>query len=196
MKLHFSAASPFVRKVSAVALHHGIELDRVVTNPHLSPPHLLVDNPLSKVPALVLDNGMSLPDSPVICEYLDSIGTAAKLYPAAGAPRWEALRLAALADGMLTVSVLRRGLSIQPVEEARTAMIERQKIAVARTLAQLEQETLPATLNIGVIGLVCALGYLDFRFGDDDWRARHPALAAFFAAQSENPIFAQTVPQG
>lgn len=196
MKLHFAAASPFVRKVSAVALHHGIELDRVDTNPHVNPPHLLVDNPLSKVPTLVLDNGMVLPDSPLICEYLDSIGTAAKLYPAAGAPRWETLRLAALADGMLTASVLRRGLSIQPAEEARSAMMERQKTAVLRTLDQLEQEPLPSVLNIGVIGLVCALGYLDFRFSVDDWRAKHPGLAAFLAAQSENPIFAQTVPQG
>jgi glutathione S-transferase len=196
MKLHYSAASPFVRKVSAVALHHGIELDRVDTNPHVSPPHLLVDNPLSKVPTLVLDNGMVLPDSPLICEYLDSIGTAAKLCPAAGAPRWEALRLAALAEGMLTASVLRRGLSLQPAEEARAAMMERQKAAVTRTLDQLEQEPLPSVLNIGVVGLVCALGYLDFRFSADDWRAKHPGLAAFFAAQSENPIFAQTVPQG
>jgi len=196
MKLHYSAASPFVRKVSAVALHHGLELERVDTNPHASPPHLLVDNPLSKVPTLVLDNGMMLPDSPLICEYLDSIGTAAKLYPAAGAPRWEALRLAALAEGILTAAVLRRGLSLQPAEEARDAMMERQKAAISRTLDQLEREPLPGALNIGVIGLVCALGYLDFRFGEDDWRARHPGLAAFFAARSENPIFARTVPQG
>lgn len=196
MKLHYAASSPFVRKVSAVALHHGIALERVETNPHASPPHLLVDNPLSKVPTLVLDNGMVLPDSPLICEYLDSIGTGPKLHPAAGAPRWEALRLAALAEGMLTASVLRRGLSLQPAEGARAAMMDRQKAAVARTLDQLEQEPLPATLNIGVIGLVCALGYLDFRFSADDWRARRSGLPAFFAAHSANPIFAQTVPQG
>ncbi len=196
MKLHFSAASPFVRKVSAVALHHGIALDYVETNPHLSPPHLLVDNPLSKVPALVLDNGMALPDSPLICEYLDSIGTAEKLFPAAGAPRWEALRLAALADGVLTAAVLRRGLSLQPAEAARTETIGRQKAAVDRTLDQLEQEPMPVALNIGVVGLVCALGYLDFRFSADDWRARRPGLAGFFAAQSENPIFAPPGPRG
>lgn len=196
MKLHYSAASPFVRKVSAVALHHGIELDRVDTNPHVSPPHLLVDNPLSKVPALVLDNGVTLPDSPLICEYLDSIGTGPKLYPQGGPARWEALRLAALAEGILTAAVLCRGLSLQPAEEARTAMMDRQKVAISRTLDQLEGEPLPAGPNIGVIGLVCALGYLDFRFSADDWRAKHPTLAAFFAAQSANPIFAQTVPRG
>lgn len=195
MKLHYAATSPFVRKVSAVALHHGIALERVDTNPHDSPPHLLVDNPLSKVPTLVLDNGMVLPDSPLICEYLDSIGTGEKLLPAAGPSRWEALRLAAMADGIMTAAVLRRGLSLQPTEAARTALMDRQKAAVFRTLDQLEQEPLPATLSLGVVGLVCALGYLDFRFSAEDWRARHPGLAAFFAAQSENPIFARTVPQ-
>lgn len=196
MKLHYSAGSPFVRKVSVVALHHGIALDRVATNPHVSPPELLANNPLSKVPALVLDDGMTLPDSALICEYLDSIGTAAKLYPAAGTARWEALRLAALAEGIMTAAVLRRGLSTQPPEEARATSIARQKAAVFRTLDQLETEALPTAFNIGVVGLACALGYLDFRFGDDDWRAGHPKLAAFFAAQSEKPFFAKTVPQG
>ena len=93
MRLHYSAASPFVRKVVAVALHHGIALDHVASNPHASPADLLADNPLSKVPALVTDDGMTLPDSPLACEYLDSIGTRAKLYPAGGLARWKALRL-------------------------------------------------------------------------------------------------------
>jgi glutathione S-transferase len=196
MKLHYSAASPFVRKVVAVALHHGIALDRVATNPHASPADLLADNPLSKVPALVTDEGLTLPDSPLICEYLDSIGTAAKLYPASGAARWKALRLAALADGILTAGVLRRGQSLMPTEDARAGTIARQKAAVARTLDLLESEGVPAGLDIGTLTLVCALGYLDFRFGDEDWRPGRPKLAAFFQAQMANPIFAQTVPVG
>ena len=101
MKLYHSPASPFVRKVNAVAIHHGIELDRVPTNPHESPAELLGDNPLSKVPCLVTDDGVALPDSPIICEYLDSIGTNAKLLPEHGAPRWHVLRVVALADGTI-----------------------------------------------------------------------------------------------
>lgn len=196
MRLHYSAASPFVRKVVAVALHHGIALDRVASNPHASPADLLADNPLSKVPALVTDDGMTLPDSPLACEYLDSIGTRAKLYPAGGLMRWKALRLAALADGILTAAVLRRGQSLMPVEEARQGTIARQKAAVTRTLDLLENEGVPDALDIGTLGLVCALGYLDFRYAEEDWRAAHPKLAAFFATQMANPIFAETVPQG
>jgi glutathione S-transferase len=195
MRLHYSAASPFVRKVVAVAQHHGIKLEHVATNPHASPADLLADNPLSKVPALVTDEGMTLPDSPVICEYLDGLGGATKLYPA-GEARWPALRLAALADGILTAAVLRRGQSLMPVEEARAGTIARQQAAVTRTLDLLEAEGVPATLNIGTLTLVCALGYLDFRFGEEDWRPGRPKLTAFFNAHMANPIFAETVPVG
>ncbi|UPY36380.1 glutathione S-transferase N-terminal domain-containing protein [Sediminicoccus sp. KRV36] len=195
MKLHYSAASPFVRKVVAVALHHAIPLERVASNPHASPADLLADNPLSKVPALVTDAGLTLPDSPLICEYLDSIGLATKLYPA-GEARWPALRLAALADGILTAAVLRRGQSVMPAEDARAGIIARQKAAVMRTLDLLESEGVPAGLNIGTLTLVCALGYLDFRFGDEDWRQGRPQLTAFFTSQMANPIFAETVPVG
>ena len=196
MKLHYSPASPFVRKVVVVAMHHGISLDRLATNPHASPADLLADNPLSKVPTLVTDDGMTLPDSPLACEYLDSIGTAAKLFPASGAARWKALRIAALADGILTAAVLRRGLSLMPVEEARTETIARQKAAVARTLDALESEGVGTALDIGIVGVVCALGYLDFRFADEDWRIGRPNLAAFFDAQMKKNIFAETAPQG
>ncbi len=195
MKLHYSAASPFVRKVVATALHHGITLEHVATNPHTSPADLLSANPLSKVPALVTDGGMTLPDSPLICEYLDSLGGATKLYPT-GDSRWPALRLAALADGILTAAVLRRGQSLLPSEDARAALISRQKAAVTRTLDLLEGEGVPATLNIGTLTLVCALGYLDFRFGEEDWRPGRPGLLAFYEAHMANPIFAQTVPAG
>ena len=195
MKLHFAAASPFVRKVTVVALHHGIALERVATNPHASPADLLADNPLSKVPALVTDEGMTLPDSPMICEYLDSMGNGPKLFPA-GAERWPALRLAALADGILTAAVLRRGQSLLPVEKARDATLMRQQAAVIRTLDLLEAEGVGEALDIGTLTLVCALGYLDFRFGAEDWRLGRPKLQAFFDAKINNPIFAQTVPQG
>jgi glutathione S-transferase len=131
----------------------------------------------------------------VICEYLDGLGGATKLYPA-GEARWPALRLAALADGILTAAVLRRGQSLMPVEEARAGTIARQQAAVTRTLDLLEAEGVPATLNIGTLTLVCALGYLDFRFGEEDWRPGRPKLTAFFNAHMANPIFAETVPVG
>ena len=90
MKLHYSPASPYVRKVMVCAIARGIGglLEKVSTNPHQSPADLLADNPLSKVPALVTKDGTAIYDSPVICEYLDTIGSAAPLFPPTGsAPR-------------------------------------------------------------------------------------------------------------
>ncbi|MGH7044466.1 MAG: glutathione S-transferase N-terminal domain-containing protein, partial [Acetobacteraceae bacterium] len=76
MKLFHSPTSPYVRKVMACAVARGLEgrIEIVPTNPHQSPPGLLAVNPLSRVPALVRDDGGALFDSPVICEYLDSLG--------------------------------------------------------------------------------------------------------------------------
>jgi glutathione S-transferase len=107
MKLHFSPRSPYVRKVMACAIVRGLdgEIERVTTKPFDSPPDLLADNPLSKVPTLVTDDGVALFDSPVICEYLDGIGDALRLFPAAGPARWTALKLQALADGILDAGV-------------------------------------------------------------------------------------------
>ena len=108
MKLAFSAASPYVRKAMACAIARGIEgqVEKWVIK--TSDPVLALSNPLGKVPTLVTDDGIGLYDSPVICEYLDSIGSAAPLFPAAGPARWSALRQQALADGMMDASQPRR----------------------------------------------------------------------------------------
>ena len=92
MKLAFSPASPYVRKAMACAIARGIEgqVEKWVIK--TSDPVLALSNPLGKVPTLVTDDGIGLYDSPVICEYLDSIGSAAPLFPAAGPARWSALR--------------------------------------------------------------------------------------------------------
>ena len=108
MKLHYSATSPYVRKVMVCALIRGIAglLDKQTANPHQSPAELLADNPLSKVPALVTKDGTAIYDSPVICEYLDTIGSAAPLFPPTGsAPRLKAMIRQAAADGILDAAV-------------------------------------------------------------------------------------------
>lgn len=196
MKLYHSGASPYVRKVNAVAIHHGIALERVATNPHESPAALLADNPLSKVPALVTDDGIALCDSPLICEYLDSIGTGEKLIPDHGAPRWNALRVAALADGIMDAAVGRRMQAALPQDEGRQRFDARAKAAIARALDVLEGEDDHAPLTIGAVGAVCALGYLDFRFANEDWRAGRPRLAAWYARTVQLAPFADTMPQG
>jgi len=59
VKLYYSPTSPYVRKVMACAITRGLDdrIERVATNPHVSPPDLLADNPLSKVPGAMVDIG-------------------------------------------------------------------------------------------------------------------------------------------
>ena len=199
MKLHYSSASPYVRKVMACAIARGLDgrIEKVATNPHTSPADLLADNPLSKVPALVADDGTAIYDSPVICEYLDTLGDAAPLFPPTGTPaRLKAQIMHATADGILDAAVGRRLQMPHPQDDGRRAFDARQKAAVDRALDVLEKNPPKALSDIGEIAVACALGYLDFRFGNEPWRATHPRLAAWFEQVSKLAPIAQTVPVG
>ena len=199
MKLHYSPASPYVRKVMACAIARGLDgrIEKVDTNPHVSPAGLLADNPLSKVPALVADDGTAIYDSPVICEYLDTIGNAPALFPPTGTPaRLAAQIMHATADGIMDAAVARRMQMALPQDDGRKAFDARQKAAIDRALGVLEKNPPKALTHIGEIATACALGYLDFRFGQEPWRETHPALAAWFAEVSKAAPVAQTVPVG
>lgn len=196
MKLFYSAASPYVRKVMACAIARGIDgrIELVPSAPAQNPPDLLAANPLAKVPCLVTDDGIGLFDSPVICEYLDSIGDAIEMFPTKPGARWRALRLQALADGILDAALIRRGELPKPLDEGRIALVERQRAAMTRGLDALEREVPHKTLDIGTITVACALGYLDFRFAAEPWRNDRPGLAAWYDAMMLNPCLAKTAP--
>jgi glutathione S-transferase len=196
LKLIGTTNSPFVRKALACAITRGIEAQITLApgNPHASPPELLAVNPLSKVPCLVTDDRVALFDSRVICEYLDSVGDMLALFPAHGAARWRALKMQAMADGIMDAAVACRGEQGRPRETARETAMARHRAAVTRTLDALEAEPPASHLDIGTIALACALGYLDFRFAAEPWRPGRPALAAWFETFAQHPGIARTVP--
>jgi glutathione S-transferase len=196
VKLYHSPASPYVRKVRICAIARGIDsrIELVPCNPNTSPAALLADNPLSKVPTLVTDDGLALFDSPVICEYLDSLGEALPMFPASGAARWRALKLQAMGDGILDACVPRRMEMQRPQDEGRAGVIARMLATVERTLDALEADVPHRAVDIGSITVACALGYLDFRFPQQPWRGQRAKLAAWFEAFSQDPAVAATVP--
>lgn len=198
MKIAYSAASPYVRKVMACAIARGLndKIERWTVG--TTDPALLPFNPLSKVPSFVTDDGMMLYDSPVICEYLDSLGSAPQLFPAAGPARWNALRQQALGDGILDASQPRRREIALPQDDGRKAYIDLQRGKVSRAIDVLEKEagTFGDLKTIGEITIGCALGYLDFRFANEPWRPGHPQLDAWYAKVVKLPPLAGTMPKG
>ena len=157
---------------------------------------LVPANPLSKVPTLVLDDGKTLFDSPVICEYLDSLGSAKPLFPAAGPARWASLRQQALGDGILDASQPRRREIALPQDEGRIGYIQLQQGKVKHSLDDLEKDAanLSKLDTIGEIAIACALGYLDFRFANEPWRPGHPKLEAWYASVVNMPALVKTAP--
>lgn len=196
MKLAYSPASPYVRKVMACAIARGIAGGVEKWTVGTTDPALLPVNPLAKVPSLLTDDGTALYDSPVICEYLDSIGDAPKLFPPAGPARWKALQLQALGDGMMDACQPRRRELTLPQDEGRIGYIQTQQAKVARALDVLEAGSLGQLASIGEITVACALGYLDFRFSNEPWRPGHPKLAAWYEGVAKLPALAQTAPPG
>lgn len=199
MKLRYSPTSPFVRKVEVTAHELGLagKIERVPTNAFDPNTDLGRTNPLGKVPALVTDDGTVLYDSPVICEYLDSLA-GGRLFPPGGPDRWTSLRRQALADGIMDAGVSARLESQRPEGTRSDAWIERQRAAITRSLDALESEAVDFGdgLTIGHVAIGCALGYLDFRFAADQWRQGRPKLAAWYEAFAQRPSMVATVPQG
>jgi glutathione S-transferase len=196
MKITASAASPYVRKVMACAIARGIDNQLEKWTIATTDPVLSDSNPLGKVPTLITDEGVALFDSPVICEFLDSVGSAPGLFPAAGSARWTALRLQAIGDGILDASQPRRRELALPQDDGRVAYIDLQRGKVARAVAVLEKEaaSLGTLKTIGDIAVACALGYLDFRFAHEPWRPGHPKLEAWYDSVVGLPPIAKTVP--
>ncbi|QXH94505.1 glutathione S-transferase [Pseudomonas ogarae] len=203
MTLFHNPASPFVRKV-LVLLHETGQQDRVALQlSQLSPVKpdraLIDDNPLSKIPALRLANGTVIHDSRVILDYLDHQHVGNPLIPRDGAARWRRLTLASLADGIMDAAVtIRYETALRPVEKHWDEWLEAQRDKIRRALGQLEAEAiaeLACHFDVASISVACALGYLDLRHPDLEWRKANPQLAAWFAEVSLRPSMLETVPR-
>jgi glutathione S-transferase len=186
MKLYYSPTSPYARKVRVVAIEKGLadRVELVVANPWPDPAAVVGVNPLGKVPALVTDDGLALYDSPVICEYLDTLVPAAPLIPRSGATRWQVLRCQALCDGVLDAAVAIVLERRRPEAERSMLSQKRAADAIRRSLAALvpELRTPDAAFDLGQISIAVALGYLEFRLGDLDLGAGQAPVRDWWAA--------------
>jgi glutathione S-transferase len=199
MILRFSPSSPFVRKVRIAITLLGFDKDVTIERADTTDPNdsLRKINPLGKIPVLIVEDGSAVYDSRVILDYLDDRAGGGKIVPRDSKARLAALRLQALADGILDASILTvyEG-RYRKAEMHEPKWLELQAGKVSRGLSVVEAappaiEPMP---DVGQITLACALGYRDFRFGGS-WRSEYPRLVAWldnFAARV--PAFAATKP--
>lgn len=201
MQLFTSPTTPFGRKVMVLIRESGLR-DRIeecgVAGTPLDPGSMPLDqNPLGKIPALVpVGGGTAIYDSRVICRYLDDL-SGAGLYPAADA-LWPVLTLEATADGMMEAAVLMvYEARLRPEELRYAPWVEGQWLKISRALDAVESRwmgLLEGELTMAHIAVGVALGYLDFRHADRNWRQGRPQLAAWEKAIAARPSMAETCP--
>ena len=194
MLLHWSPRSPYVRKVLIAAHEAGladrIETVRTVVAAAEPNTELMKENPQSRLPTLRLADGTVIYDSVVICEYFDSLHGGEKLFPANWPERLIALRRHALGDGMLDTMLMWRGEVLRPAANQSIKHMQAWKLKTRVSVDMLEEEADAlgsSRFSIGHIALGVALGYIDFRFPELNWRDGHPKLAAWHKTFDARP---------
>ena len=196
MRLRYSPASPFVRKVLIVAHELGlagrIEIEPAARSTTYPNQLVVPENPLLKIPAFVADDAEVLYDSRVICEYLDALAGGNRFFPPEGRERWTALRQQALGDGIADAVILCGYEQRRPEDRRWSGWTDAQTTKVHQGLAAAEAEDLAGPWRIGHVAIACAISYLDLRFPEEGWRQRHPKLADWYAEAEQLPSLQAT----
>lgn len=186
MKIHGDLISPFVR-MAVIAAHEVGLGGKVEVLPARAPPTEVSADvpaaaPLGKIPVLITDHGHALYDSRVIIEYLCHIAGDKALIPDDGVKRFRILTLQALGQGIAETAVAYRyETAMRPQELQWREWLARQRLRLSAAFDDLEQTWSRdlAQINAGSIAVAAALGYLDFRLKDIEWRTGRPGLTAF-----------------
>lgn len=206
MKLFWTPASPFVRKVTVTAHELGL-YERLEIHPTYWPhawgtntiefdPAFAAANPIGRIPALVTDEGIALAESNWICDYLAS-RAGRPLMPAQGPERWRSARLQALGDGALEAMIARRAESLRTRAERSENFLGKQRDRIRRCVDALDaqiEELRGQGISLPGITAAVACGYMDFRYPEDAWREGHPALAAWYEAFAQRDSMRRTMP--
>ena len=203
MKLIGAVTSPYVRKVRIVLAEKKLDYEFVGEDVWSADTRIAESNPLGKVPCLVMDGQEAMFDSRVIVEYLDTLSPVGKLIPPSGRARAEVKTWEALADGILDASILARLEATWPGRtdgQRSQAWIDRQMGKVDEALAAMSRGLGDKAFCSGVfmslsdIAVGCALGYLDFRFPQLNWRSRHPNLHKLMDKLMQRQSFIDSAP--
>lgn len=186
MKLLYSPASPFARKVRVLIRELGI-LDQITeqdvsTTALNSDPTVVAANPMGKIPALIRDEAPAVYDSRVITRFLNDT-QGGQLYPASRI--WETLTLEATADAIMESALaMTYEVRMRPEAQQFPDWIEAQWEKAGRGISAINDRWmshLAGPLDMAHIGVACALSYVDLRHDARNWRHDNDALAAWHA---------------
>lgn len=201
MKLIGTHTSPYVRKARIVLSEKKMDYEFVLNDVWSAATDIEQSNPLGKVPVLVLDDNTCIYDSRVIVEYLDARAPIQRLIPENGRERTEVRVWEALADGMqdAAISMLLEGR--RPDGEKSQSWIARQARKVDAALASMSRSLgknawcYGRSFSLADVAVGSALGYLDFRFPENNWKKTYPNLRAHYEKLMERESFKSTVPK-
>jgi glutathione S-transferase len=203
MKLIGAVTSPYARKVRIVMAEKKLDYQFVLEDVWSSTSKIADSNPLGKVPCLVMEGGEALFDSRVIVEYLDTLSPVGKLIPTVGREKAEVKTWEALADGLCDAAILARleaSWAGRSEAQRSQAWIDRQMGKIAGSLKAMSQGLGERPFCAGThfsladVAVGCALGYLDFRFPQMDWRADYANLAKLGEKLAVRQSFVDTKP--
>lgn len=192
MKLYVNRPSPYGRKTLVAAIESGqfTALEVVQVDPWTEDPEFLSVVPAGRVPALQLDGSVLLESTAIALAFMDLSGRVA---PSSEERHDERVRTGlaqALIDAAYNTVIERR----RPAELQWSKWVDRQRTAIARILAVCPPPA-AGRFDLGDITLACALGYVDFRLPEIDWRGERPELATWFARIAERPSMTATDPR-
>jgi len=195
MRLYYTTRSPYARKAMIMAEEKGVQLELISEDLRNKSKALLKANPVAKVPVLEADDGKYYCESQLICEYLEATFPEPGFIPEADEEKFRILRNDAIAKGLTDVAVSILYEKLLHPDNSHEGFIRRQEETVSRCLSYFEDRTAEFSgFWIDTVGLICALGYVQFRFDDLFKQGQYPKLFAWFKEQHKRPSVKETVP--
>ena len=200
MKLIAALASPYSRKVRVVLAEKKIEYEFIIENPGDPATRVPEYNPLGKIPVLILDDNTTLFDSRVIVEYLDHASPVGRLIPDDMRARIQTRRWEALADGCTDAANALVVEKRRAADKQSAEWISRQQGKIDRALKAMSEELGNRPwcsgdhYSLADIAVGCALGYLDMRLPDTQWRRDYQNLEKLAEKLNKRPSFVDSAP--
>ncbi len=198
LKIYGTPLSPFVRKTLLALEFKGLEYDHEPTFPQDPSPAFRAISPLGKIPVLEHD-GFTVPDSSVICRYLERIKPQPPLYPSD--PKDEARacwleeyadsRLIEMCAGVFQERLLKPKLMKQPTDEARLADILENGLP---TCLDYMESVVPASgylvgNSLSIADIAVTTCFIQAQYGDYDVDGgKYPNLRRYLDAAYKAPL--------